>query len=292
MRIARSAKKNALPLRESKPPGAAFSRTLFDKLLEIAKALKNFDAKLSRGEVHRLRVATRRLRAIFEVLAEDPPPGLKPKAQRSVKFLTNQLGEIRSLDVSLKLWRTRFSLPFVEPELKNRARRARRRMGKKVGKKDRAVLSQALQKILSQLRRGPENYRRAWEKRRELAERRAWRCYSTYRAKDDIETLHELRIRFKQWRYLLELTPAQSTQRRKIELLKVLQDDIGELHDMEVLCGLLKKDRIKRVAQKEKAGHDLKEIRRGLEAEIEAGQKSFLARQSQALAQIFPKEKA
>ncbi len=292
MRTARFTKKNILPTRESKAPATFFSRSLFAKLLEIAKALKNFDAKLSRGEVHRLRVATRRLRAIFEVLDEDPLAGLKPRIQKSVKFLTNQLGEIRSLDVSLKLWRSRFSFPFVESELKNRARQARRRMAKQIGKKQRAALTQALQKILGQLRRGQENYRPAWEKRRDLAKRRAWRCYSDYRAKGDMETLHELRIRFKQWRYLLELAPANSTQRREIDLLKVLQDDIGELHDMEVLFGLLKKGRIKRVAQKEKAGHDLKEIGQGLEAEIEAGQKSFLARQSQALAQVFPKEKA
>ena len=165
-------------------------------------------------------------------------------------------------------------------------------MAKKVGKKIRSSLEKSLQKILGQLRRGEKDYRPAWEKRRAVAERRAWRFYSDYRARGDLETLHELRIRFKQWRYLLELAPANSANRPSIDLLKTLQDDIGELHDMEVLRNLLKKDRMKRFAQKEKAGHDLKEIRRGLKAEIAAGQQSFLARQSQALAQVFPKEKA
>ena len=287
-----STKKKQLSPRESKPAAASFSSSLFDRLLEIVRTLKNFDGKLSRGEVHRLRVATRRLRAVFEVLGEAKAPSLKSKARKSVKFLTNQLGEIRSLDVSLKLWRQRFSFPFVESELKNRANRARKRMARHMGKKIWASLEKSLQKILRQLRRGQASYRLAWEKRRELAERRARRCYSVYRAKGSIESLHELRIRFKQWRYLLELAPANSTRLGVIELLKALQDDIGELHDMDVLREMLKTNRVKRVAQREKAGHDLKEIRRGLEAEIETGQKSFLARQSQALAQVFPKEKA
>lgn len=290
--MAAFAKKNDSSASKSKPSVASFSGALFDRLMEITRTLKNFDGKLSRGEVHRLRVATRRLRAVFEVLGEVKSSRLQVQARKSVKFLTNQLGEIRSLDVSLKLWRERFSLPLVESELKNRASRARKRMARRIDKKSWAILEKSLQKMLRRLRRGQASCRLAWEKRRELAERRARRCYSAFTAKGNIETLHELRIRFKQWRYLLELAPANASRLREIELLKALQDDIGELHDMEVLRELLKMGRVKRVAQRGKAGDDLKEIRRGLKAEIEAGQKSFLARQSQALAQVFPKEKA
>ncbi|HKY63617.1 MAG TPA: CHAD domain-containing protein [bacterium] len=254
--------------------------------------MKNFDGKLSRGQVHRLRVATRRLRAIFEVLAEAPPSGLNRRAERSVKFLTSRLGEIRSLDVSLKLWRQRFSLPFAEAELKKSARRARKGLAKKIGKGRRAGLEKALRKILRQLRRGEENYQPAWEKRRALAEREARNSYSAFRRGGDIESLHELRIRLKQWRYLLELAANPTAELRAIEQLKALQDDIGEIHDMEVLLQWLKKGRLKRLAQKEGAGSDVKEIRQSLKDDIEAGQKSFLARQSSALARIFPKENA
>ncbi|HEX5033328.1 MAG TPA: CHAD domain-containing protein, partial [bacterium] len=251
-----------------------------------------FEGKLSRGKVHRLRVGTRRLRAIFEVLEEAPNSGLNRKAQRIVKFLTNALGEIRSLDVSLKLWRQRFSLPFAEAELKKSVRRARQRMSKKIGNERMAGLEKALRKILRRLRGGRANYQPAWEKCRTLAEREARASYSAFRRRGDIESLHELRIRLKQWRYLLELAANPAAEPRTIERLKALQDDIGEIHDMEVLLQWLKKDRLKRLAQKEGAWSDLKEIRRSLKDDIEAGQKSFLARQSLALAQIFPKESA
>lgn len=214
------------------------------------------------------------------------------KVKKSVKFLTNQLGEIRSLDVSLKLWRKHFSIAGIDVEIKKMAKSARKKMATNIGQKDRSLLNKATLRILGQLRQGKLNFRSDWEKRCKLAATRAQRCYAAYRREDDIESLHRLRIRLKQWRYLLELNGSTAEDQAKIAELKTLQDDIGNLHDMEVLCELLKKRRMKHVAQETKAGHDLKEIRRGLKAEMTAGQKSFLSRHDRSLAGIFPKEKA
>lgn len=267
-------------------------QVLSARLSETFKVLEHLGQNLSRGEVHRLRVATRRLHAIFEILslnkAFKPPKG----ATKSVKFLTNQLGEIRSLDVSLKLWRSRFAIPGIDEQLKKLAKQARSRMAEKIGKKDRHRIEKTIQQILGQLHHGGSDLRAAWEKSSGLAEKRAARAYGDYRSHRDIESLHELRIRLKQWRYLLELDSPRPETRAKIARLKSLQDDIGSLHDMEVLRDLLKKGRMKRVALEAKAGHDLKEIRRQLKAAIRTGQQGFSARQARALASIFPKEKA
>jgi len=183
-------------------------------------------------------------------------------------------------------------LAFVESELKKSARRARRGWAKRIEKTHWNSLRKTIEAILRDFRskRSPPSSE-AWQLRVAKAEDRASDRYSHYWAEPNIENLHELRIRLKQWRYLLELAPQGPEERRKIGLLKSLQDDIGELHDRETLRDLLKTERMNRVAHQEKAGHDLREIRQRLKAEIEAGQNSFLARQSQALAEIFPEEK-
>jgi CHAD domain-containing protein len=292
LRTAHGAKKIPTPMRKAKPKAQPFSALLSAKLNEIAKLFKSFDGKLTRREIHRLRVGTRRLQAILEVLRDGAQSRLAKKTQGSVKFLTNQLGYIRSLDVSRKLWKSRFSLAGVDQKLKIDAREARRDLEKKIGKKEKASLEKALRKIRNSLPPSSDSNRQAWEKQRAKAERRATRCYEAYLVKPDIETLHELRIRLKQWRYLLELADPKTAVSSEVATLKVLQDDIGRLHDKKVLHELLKKPRFKRLVRKAKAGHDLKEIRRDLKAEIKAGQRTFLTRQSQALARIFPKEKA
>src|SRR4051812_40026043 len=74
-------------------------------LLEArAKALKEHLPKAIDGDgigVHHARVASRRLREVVPVLAEDVKGNKPRKAERKIRRLTRALGSVRELDVTL-----------------------------------------------------------------------------------------------------------------------------------------------------------------------------------------------
>src|SRR6476659_9622357 len=228
------------------PPASRSTRHLLEAR---AKALKEHLPKAIDGDgigVHHARVASRRLREVVPVLAEDLKGNKPRKAERKIRRLTRALGAVRELDVTLTVLdelAARDTLPRNALEdvrahvvAEREARRATmlKRMEKvNFDKLDRrlASVAEALDKSES------EEWRKA------LGGRLAKRGKSLLAAIRDAgqlynpERLHQVRIETKKLRYGLEIA-AESGIRSAAPLvrrLKTVQDTLGRLHDLQVL---------------------------------------------------------
>lgn len=73
---------------------------------------------------------------------------------------------------------------------------------------------------------------------------RARRALADYQAEPCLAKLHRLRIQLKKLRYHLEIEQALTGRpQTSLPVLKGLQDEVGILHDLEVLKGLLEENR-------------------------------------------------
>jgi len=203
--------------------------------------------------VHRLRVASRRLREALPAVGvgRTVQDDRLRRVQRQVRRLTRALGGVRELDVALGLLegfasarpdlRADFEPLRQSIEVERTARRAR--MLGELERLDPAALSQRISQLVTETdtrehhalgrRRLADQLRaRADRVRREIAA--AGLVYAPYR-------LHPIRIAAKKMRYALELArefhgvPTLALTRR----VKRVQDLLGRLHDLEVLAGWL-----------------------------------------------------
>ena len=188
--------------------------------------------------VHDLRVALRRCRAMADALSEvNPTPGWK-KLKKVTRDLFQALGELRDTQVA-KQWVRKFGtakdpvrgrmlkvLSQQEQEQKKKAEKALRQFDRKSWKKWSRkfpakaeffpVESVVFQRLaLAQLNEAVNLYHQA----RKLRSGAAW---------------HRLRIGLKGFRYILEnFLPQRYAQWSKE--LKGMQDMLGEVHDLDVL---------------------------------------------------------
>lgn len=170
--------------------------------------------------VHKLRVCTRRIRAVLWILRQEPDGERWKKAARRFRKLGKDLGERRELDV-MKLSAEQFSLnpaPLRQrikragKKIHRETRRPRRRQLKAHLKKMKRYLSQeeglALEPVLNPL----------------SANLREWHGHAI-----SLQDFHEFRIAVKKVRYLLEALGQDAKP------LKPLQEDLGQAHDLAVL---------------------------------------------------------
>jgi CHAD domain-containing protein len=206
--------------------------------------------------LHRLRVASRRLRELIPLLALDPDA--TRRLNRRLRKVTRRLGSVRELDV----------LMLLIQELQGNARYPQEGL-KRVATAVLQARSDARERLAARLRPGKlERLARKLEnaaKRLELQHGKSgqrslanrpmdgWRwaldarlVRRAERARSAIETagaaylpepLHAVRIAFKKLRYTVELRSL--TQRDSaaadIAVMKSAQDLLGRLHDLEVL---------------------------------------------------------
>jgi len=168
--------------------------------------------------VHEMRVAVRRLRAVLRVLGLrdlDPP----------AKRLQDALGEVRDLQLQVQWLRGR-------DEALLRSRQARLRQAEQVLARElRRWRAEGLPPLLTATDASVASSRKV-EERLE----KAWRRLTP-------QALHRARISVKQVRYLLEVTK-KSLPRKALSLgadLRTLQATLGELHDVDVRIGLVKR---------------------------------------------------
>jgi triphosphatase len=192
-------------------------------------------------DLHDMRVATRRLRAALKLYA-DALPRRAERYEKDLRFVASALGEMRDLDVHLE------RLAGEAPEeivavLKERRVEARRRMLE-------ALDSNRYERLVSNfsgtLRRGrspaptgpileaaPDLVRRRYKKVRKAAD--------ALTGHSSPEDFHDLRKKGKRLRYALE--PLQEIygkpSEKMVELLKRIQDDLGEHQDLIVAAGLM-----------------------------------------------------
>jgi CHAD domain-containing protein len=196
--------------------------------------------------VHQARVASRRLREAVPVLAADARHAGAQKARRKIRKLTRALGSVRELDVTLavldELAATdtlpRLGLEEVRAHVVDDRERRRAMMLKRLDRVDTAKLDQRLASVGEALGSSDtEHWRQVLSarllKRAKLlrtAVEGAGQMYSP-------EALHKVRITTKKLRYGLEIAAETGVRSASalVRQLKRTQDDLGRLHDLQVL---------------------------------------------------------
>jgi CHAD domain-containing protein len=223
--------------------------------------------------LHQARVATRRLRAALPLVAH----GRKTvKLTRSVRKLTQALGPVRELDVALDI------LDELEKAGDVPRPAVQRLRGAIVD--DRRLLHTEMQRLLDGFDLGKLRKRavsvarkeegRALKRTRDpkRARRRAERLALAIENAAGLylpDRLHEVRIAVKKLRYTLELEQGVSVARAtaRLRTLKNAQDQLGRMHDLEVLIARARAIQSSPGASNLKVSADLDRLVRRLETE-------------------------
>jgi CHAD domain-containing protein len=197
--------------------------------------------------VHQARVASRRLREALPVLTDGLQHTKSGKAQRKIRRLTQALGTVRELDVTLHLIDALADRPAVPQAALREVRalvieeREQRRalMLERLKEIDQDKLARRLQSVRTALAapapghnwRGALALRIARRGRRlEKAIDQAGRIYAP-------EGLHQVRIATKKFRYALEIADESGAAPSgpALRVIKRVQETLGRLHDLQVL---------------------------------------------------------
>lgn len=197
--------------------------------------------------VHQARVASRRLREAVPVLTEGLQHSKSGKAQRKIRKLTQALGAVRELDVTLHLIDELGERPGVPRTALGEVRalviedRERRRvvMLDRLERVDTDKLARRLQAVRHALLHPTPSHN--W--RGALALRIATRARRLDKAIEDAgqiyapEALHQVRIAAKKLRYALEIADESGAAPcgESLRVIKRVQDALGRLHDLQIL---------------------------------------------------------
>ena len=226
-------------------------RALQARVEALMEHLAVADWPSSPEPLHQVRVASRRTRAVLELVDPELYPAYHRQTRR-LRKLTRALGGPRELDVHLALLQElgRRPLPAsARPALEHALEallEQRRRAAKATGK----ALAVLPLKRLPQLLEVPnlpnpfeggglaEGIRACLEPRLE----QAFRPLAGLLDQEDIPALHALRIRLKRLRYALEVLGGgfQTAPEGAIRRLKALQTALGDHHDRATLEDFLR----------------------------------------------------
>ncbi len=205
--------------------------------------------------LHRTRVASRRLREIVPVLRL--PSDIAKKLSRRLRKITRRLGVVRELDVMLdaidRLHRGKpkldHALRRVRVAVVRERAEARKRLAARLSMEDLQRVARKLDRVRSELHHVERS--RANQERPERARVTGWatdarrtqrasRLASAIAAAGAVylpERLHEVRLRIKKLRYVLEVSADVTGEERPIALsvLKREQELLGRMHDLEML---------------------------------------------------------
>jgi CHAD domain-containing protein len=222
----------------------AIALSLAAQLRALREQLVAKDEKPKRGQVHRLRVATRRLLAALE-LAGAVGVSVPKTAPARLGKLLDRLSPLRDAQVMERGLR-RLPKAQVGASLLRLARRARRkqraRAGAQLARFDAEELSAELSRVSQALGEGAHDSAlgelalTGFLARQQLAidEQRAHALQASP------HELHRLRLALKAHRYTLEILAGQLPHAAHglLELTTSLQDELGSAHDLLVLCEL------------------------------------------------------
>ena len=218
--------------------------------------------------LHDMRVASRRLREALRIYADLYPKKRLRQAVRDVRRVTRILGLVREVDVNigqLNSWQERlgeayaFSIEYVLAIEHERQRRLRKKMLAQLDDLDMSELRADLSKLLQHPRGNPEALGEEAEvestpsyvlfARRHIEEglESVHTCLERVSSKPTLHHFHQLRIQTKKFRYSIELLSRALDSHRAIRILKqlkVLQDELGALHDCSVLHSALRALRV------------------------------------------------
>lgn len=264
------------------------------RLAALASAAAAARAGSEEG-IHQARVASRRLREVVPVVGGDA--GAVRAARRGVRRVTRALGPVRELDVSLRLYGTIVLTPAVGTVADTAVRRALSTRRLRALGAARASLTPGrlarLEHDVAALAASASRTPRT-QVIGDVDVRIARRAGALARAIDRAgllyvpERLHAVRIAAKQLRYALEVAGdirwgATASARR---LLKAVQDQLGDAHDLHVLALLAGAVEVRMVTRSRTAARDLQRLERDLDRRCRLLHAGYLARRQalQALA--------
>ena len=201
--------------------------------------------------VHRMRVASRRLRNALEVFEEYFPENCAKKWRHEMKGITKALGNARDLDIQIQLIEEKLQEVTDEmykpgyERLLLRLRQARARAQKKVAMAIHSIQeNQNLEEIKAQLIVPPieqqQDFSSALYAFAQDAINQGLDKFLSYqefmRTPNNNEKLHAMRIAGKHFRYTMEIFAPlyQEEVNPFIEIMKGIQDRLGEIHDCDV----------------------------------------------------------
>jgi CHAD domain-containing protein len=209
-------------------------------------------------ELHDMRVATRRMRAAFEVFRDAFEPNAVKPLFKGLRATGRALGRVRDLDVFIeKAQQYLDTLPQeqrsgLEPLLvlwENERQDDREKMLEHLNSEDYANFKRKFLKFVSTPGAGA---RPVSATSPQLVQHivpaliytrlAAVRAYGPILESATIQQLHSLRIEFKKLRYTLEFFREVLGEEtgELIEEIKKLQDHLGDLNDADVACSILR----------------------------------------------------
>jgi len=233
---------------QGRSPAATLRAGLEARLDTLRTELTRKD-ELSKGRVHRLRVATRRLLAALELTGVATPPGTT-KCVPEVEKLLKGLSKLRDIDVLLdgasplaeQHMALRAALGGLGEQRERLARRAHRKIARFAADQLTTDVSATLSALDEHERRGSVRVMHA-----AVVGTMAMRYLDIERCRqaisaDDRKSLHRLRVALKSYRYATELVEPilDARGKQEIEALKALQDQLGALRDLETLAALVR----------------------------------------------------
>ena len=211
-------------------------------------------------ELHDMRVATRRMRSAFDIFSPAFNPKIMKRYQKGLRKIGKVLGQVRDMDVLVDkgvIYQRKvdeIEQPGIEPLLAE---------WKQVIDKERVELFKHLQSSEYDkfkddfncfLQAGSSNQSASDQgndgisKIRDIVPILVYSRYAAIRAYEaivptaSVNQLHALRIEFKKFRYTLEYFKEilNESANKTINEIKTYQDHLGELHDADVACLLVK----------------------------------------------------
>ena len=195
--------------------------------------------------IHQMRVAGRRLRVALPLLAAKPEGKRVRRALRILRELTRTAGASRDLDVSLQLLDERLrALPLHTPEQATLRRRLRAARSRSRGRMAEALMDLEIARLRRDLRRivarGGEELFTVLLRLRDMRDSEGTALvggFETIGDNFDPAGLHRLRRQARRLRYGAEVSDALRGEPSDAPaLLKGLQEEIGEIHDRNVLA--------------------------------------------------------
>ena len=208
--------------------------------------VKNCQHEFSEEAVHDLRVATRRLLAVLEMVrAVEPRPRVK-KARRMLKAQLDALDDLRDTQVMLATTSATVTdlprLQLFQEYLRKREKKLLREARTSIRKLKTAGLKKKLSRCRMALeenftgRKGTADLLSAVDQ----AYARARQAYGEIDAADSA-SIHHLRVRFKKFRYMVEIVHPvmKGYPEMNLKLMHAYQSRMGSVQDAEVFLRTL-----------------------------------------------------
>ena len=230
----------------SQPLQRPFERVMRALSKQLPRALEGDVEPLHQG-----RVATRRLREILPLCACEVPRGLATRARRRARRVGRALGGVREIDVSIEvveeiikrgtidLDTSRRLKQYLEDEREERRERMLDRLASvNIRKLERDLADTA--RVLG-MRQQTDGWAQLLAVRIQRRSEAVQRAVSEAGALYISDRVHRVRIAAKTLRYALELAgeTGEAETREAVRELKGIQEVLGQLHDLEVLGGMI-----------------------------------------------------